>query len=204
MPTSAESKGSDETSPRVARGRPRTEGLDERVLAATREAVERQGYTATTVDQIAAAAGVSKGSIYRRWPTKGVLAYDACIASPDQLGEVIDSGDIRADLLAIARITAGGYSHDSTVVSEVLAEAANDAALREMLRSRFFEPRSDAIVRRVELAIERGEAPAGLNPQLVPAVLNGAQQYQWGVRSRTLDEAELHQLVDMILGATPG
>ena len=132
------------------------------MLAATRDAVERHGYTATTVDQIAAAAGVSKGSIYRRWPTKGVLVYDACIASPDVLGEVIDSGDIRADLLAIARITAGGYStRRHRRRPQVLAEAANDPALREMLRTRFFEPRSDAIVRRVELAIERGEAPPG-------------------------------------------
>lgn len=186
--------------PRAARGRPRTAGLDERVLAATRDAVERHGYTATTVDHIAAAAGVSKGSIYRRWPTKGVLVYDACIASSDVLGEVIDSGDIRADLLAVARLTASGYVHDDGVVAQVLAEAATDPALMEMLRARFFEPRSDAIVRRVELAVERGEVPPGIDAQLVPAVLNGTQQYTWGVRARALDDAELARLVDMILG----
>lgn len=190
--------------PRPGRGRPRTEGLDERVREATRAAVERHGYTAATVDQIAAAAGVSKGSIYRRWPTKGVLVYDACIASADELDHVIDTGDIRADLLAVARLTARGYAQENNVVFPVLAEAAADDALLEMLRERFFRPRSDAIVRRVELAIERGEARADLDPQLVPAVLNGAQQYMWGVRSRSLDEGELAQLVDMILGPAPG
>jgi len=200
MPTSEKGKGS---TPRAARGRPRTEGLDERVLAATRDAVAAHGYAATTVDQIASAAGVSKGSIYRRWPTKGVLVYDACIASADVLGEIIDSGDIRADLLAIARVTAAGYAQGDGVVAQVLAEAANDPALLEMLRTRFFAPRSDAIVRRVELAVERGEVPAGVDPQLVPAVLNGTQQYVWGVRSRALDEEELGQLVDLVLGATP-
>jgi AcrR family transcriptional regulator len=190
---------------RRVRGRPRTAGLDERVLIATREAVERQGYAAATVDQIAAAAGVSKGSIYRRWPTKGVLVYDACIASRDELPDIIDSGDIRADLLAVARLTARGYGEGGDdVFSHVLADAAADPVLMEMLRTRFFEPRSDAIVRRVELAIERGEAPPHLDAQLVPAVLNGAQQYTWGVRARALDDDELAQLVDMVLhGAGP-
>ena len=190
--------------PPGARGRPRTEGLDERVLAATREAVERHGYTAT-VDQIAAAAGVSKGSIYRRWPTKGVLAYDACIASSDVLGEVIDSGDIRADLLAIARLTADGYSDDSTVVSEVLAEAANDPALREMLRSRFFQPCLSTPSSAGSSSPSSGGRPRPGSTRSWRPARHDPEQYQWGVRSLVLDDAALRQLVDMILGgAAPG
>src|SRR5688572_33418303 len=87
------------------RGRPRTEGLDQRVLDATRDSIATRGYDATTVDHIAAHAGVSKGSIYRRWPSKGVLIYDACVATSDDLSKVIDSGDIRRDLIGIARLT---------------------------------------------------------------------------------------------------
>lgn len=186
---------------RPSRGRPRTEGLDERVLHATRDAVRRHGYHATTVEQIAATAGVSKGSIYRRWPTKGVLVYDACIATLDELPAVIDSGDIEADLLAVARLTAQGVASADDVVVHVLADASHDPALMDMLRTRFFQPRSDVIVRRVELAIERGELRPGLDAGLVPAVLNGAQEYMRGVRSRALDEAELRQLVAMVIGA---
>ena len=197
MSTTDQSKAS---APRPGRGRPRTEGLDERVLAATRTAIEQHGYPATTVDQIAAASGASKGSIYRRWPTKGVLVYDACIASPDELVHVIDSGDILADLLAVARLTAKGYTHGHDVFTHVLADAATDPTLMEMLRTRFFEPRSDRIIRRVELAVERGELRPGIDASLVPAVLNGAQQYVWGVRSRALAEDELVALVGMIVG----
>ena len=186
---------------RNGRGRPRTEGLDERVLTAAREAVRDRGYPATTVDQIAATAGVSKGSIYRRWPTKGVLLYDACIATTDELAAVIDSGDIEADLLAVAGLTAQGIAGTDGVFTYVLADAATDPALMEMLRTRFFQPRSDAIIRRVELAVERGELRPGLDPGLVPAVLNGAQEYMRGVRGRALDEAELRELVAMAIGA---
>jgi AcrR family transcriptional regulator len=183
-----------------ARGRPRVEGLDQRVIQATQEAVAESGYDAATVDQIAAAAGVSKGSIYRRWPTKGVLVYDACIASNDDLPGVIDSGDIRVDLIAIARLTASTYrAGGSDVLQRILADAAADPHLLQMLRERFFAPRSDAIITRVTLAVERGELRPGLDASLVPAVLNGAQQYLWGVRERALDDTELAELVDMAI-----
>jgi len=81
-----------------------------------------------------------------------------------------------------------------------MADAATDPPLMAMLRTRFFEPRSDRIIRRVELAVERGELRPGIDATLVPAVLNGAQQYVWGVRSRALDDDELAALVGMIVG----
>jgi AcrR family transcriptional regulator len=189
------------------RGRPRTAGLDDRVLEATRASITEHGYSATTVDGIAARAAVSKGSIYRRWPAKGVLAYDACVAANDELPQVIDTGDIRADLLAIARLASGPPAGTvaAEVVPHILAEAATDPDLMEMLRVRFFLPRSDAIVRRVEVAVERGELVAGIDTQLVPAVLTGALQYTRRVRSRSLSDEELEHLVDMILGGhVPG
>lgn len=184
------------------RGRPRTAGLDDRVLEATRQSIAEHGYPATTVDGIATRAGVSKGSIYRRWPAKGVLVYDACVAANDELPQVIDTGDIRADLLAVAHLASGPPSGTAgaEVVSHILADAATDPDLMEMLRVRFFLPRSDAIVRRVAVAVERGELTSGIDPQLVPAVLTGALQYTRRVRSRSLTDEELEHLVDMVLG----
>lgn len=187
-----------------ARGRPRTEGLEERVLVATRRIVSKRGYDATTVDDIASEAGVSKGSIYRRWPTKGVLVYDACLASTDELPKVIDTGDLRADLFAVAMLMTTSVRsrkrHD--LFSQIVADATRDSNLMELLRTRFFAPRSDAIVARVQLAIDRGEVRADLNADLVPALINGSQQYMWGVRSRALTDDEVRDLVEMIIGAT--
>ena len=184
------------------RGRPRTEGLEERVLDATRRVVSEHGYAAATVDQIAEAASVSKGSIYRRWPTKGVLVYDACLASTDTLAGIIDSGDVRADLTAVALLTSRSFRTKSRreLLNQILADAARDEYLMELLRTRFFAPRSDAIVRRVQLAIDRGEVRGDLNVALVPAIINGSQQYVLGVRGRALSDAEVSDLVDMILG----
>jgi len=187
--------------PKPTRGRPRAEGTEARVLDAARQVVEARGYDATTVDDIARAAAVSKGSIYRRWPSKGVLVYDACIARGDTLPEVIDSGDIVADLVAVAQLTAESFrSGQQELFARIAADAQRDAALMDLLRTRFFAPRSDAIVRRVELAVERGELRPGLDVELVPALLNGSQQYLWAVRGRALTRAEVADLVETILG----
>jgi AcrR family transcriptional regulator len=193
--------GVDDKSVRPARGRPRTAGLEERVLAATRRVVAARGYDATTLDDIAADAAVSKGSIYRRWSSKGVLVYEACIASGDDLPQVIDTGDIRADLVAIAMLTVESFRTGAQALfTKIAAEAQRDPVLTDLLRTRFFQPRSDAIVRRVERAVERGELTAGIEVELVPAVLNGSQQYMWAVRERTLTDPEVDALVDSIIG----
>ena len=68
-------------------------------------------------------------------------------------------------------------------------QVLTDPELMEMLRARFFAPRSDAVVRRVELAVERGELLPGIDAELVPAVLTGALQYTRRVRSRSACKA---------------
>lgn len=155
---------------------------------------------AATVDQIAGEAGVSKGSIYRRWPTKGVLVYDA-IVRDDALPKVIDSGNITDDLVAIAMITARGFRSPAqrTLRDHVFADAARDPHLAELLRTRFFAPRSAAIAERVRIAIERGELHRDIDPALVPAVLNGTQQYWWAVWHRAMTNDEVRNLVAMIV-----
>ena len=51
------------------RGRPRREGADATILAATRELLGETGYAAFNVDVIAERTGIAKTTIYRRWPT---------------------------------------------------------------------------------------------------------------------------------------
>src|SRR5947208_11567318 len=54
-------------------------------------------------------SGAFQRAFYRRWPTKGVLVYDACLAQSDELARVIDSGNIRADLVAVAKLTSSSF-----------------------------------------------------------------------------------------------
>jgi AcrR family transcriptional regulator len=49
------------------------------VYAATLRTVHDVGYARATVERIAAAAGIAKTTVYRRWPTKGALIVDCLL-----------------------------------------------------------------------------------------------------------------------------
>ena len=60
-----------------AGGRPRDPTLDEAIILATRARLVRDGYSRMTLGDIAADAGVSRPTLYRRWDNKLELVADA-------------------------------------------------------------------------------------------------------------------------------
>ena len=84
---------------RAARGgRPRDPSRDEAIRAAILEVLARDGYAALTMDAVAAAAGVGKATIYRRWRTKSDLVADAVAELSQQSIEAPDTGALEGDL----------------------------------------------------------------------------------------------------------
>src|SRR5207237_983939 len=59
------------------RGRPRDPKVDEAILGATVAVLRERGWSGTTIEEVAARAGVGKTSIYRRYPAKVALVADA-------------------------------------------------------------------------------------------------------------------------------
>lgn len=188
--------------PRRPRGRPRLADVDERVLAAARSLELELGYDGTSIEAIADRAGVAKTAIYRRWPNKGALLYEAVVGRADDHLDIPDTGAIRADLLAVLRTNAEGFRSPNrrALVAALTAEALRDGQLAETLRSRFFGRRADAITARVERAIERGELEATIDAGMVPVLLTGSLRYLWVVRGSALDEADLARIVDAVVG----
>src|ERR1700689_1994006 len=91
------------SAPVAQRGRPRSEQSHRAILDAANEILEERGFADLTIDEVAHRAGVSKPTIYRRWPPKGTLVFEAF--SGDFLGRqpVPDTGTLRGDLLAALR-----------------------------------------------------------------------------------------------------
>ncbi len=80
---------------------------NEQILTAAREVFLEQGVGATAMD-VASRAGISSGSIFKRYPTKEALFFAAMSESPKpiwnaELEAAIGHGDPRADLLLIAQ-----------------------------------------------------------------------------------------------------
>jgi AcrR family transcriptional regulator len=159
------------------------------------------GYDGASVDAIAERAGVAKTAIYRRWPKKGALLYEAVLGRADAHLDVPDTGDVAADLLAVLTANASGFRSTTkrTLLAALTAEALTDERLAEVLRTSFFGRRADAIVERIERAVARGELSDGIDAELVPALLTGSLQYLWTVRGSDLDDTILARVVDAIV-----
>ena len=88
------------------RSAPRPGGRSARVQAAvhqaTRELVEQHGRAGVTVPAIAARAGVTPSTIYRRWGELADLLADVAVARLRPEGEPGDTGSLAGDLHAWA------------------------------------------------------------------------------------------------------
>ena len=88
---------------RRGRGRPRDPETDSKITRAAAELLLLRGFDKTTVDEVAARAGVGKATVYRRWPSKEDLAVAAMETLYSAEFPEPDTGSIRGDLAASYR-----------------------------------------------------------------------------------------------------
>lgn len=129
-------------------GRPRA-GIDAVVFAATLSTVHELGYSGATMDRIAAAAGVAKTTIYRRWPSKGALVTDCLVDAFGPVDAIGPAGPLplrgatRDEFLSsVIRWFAGKLSEPGlgAAFAGVFVDAVSDPALRELLSTRLQAP----------------------------------------------------------------
>src|SRR3954469_17088186 len=95
------------------RGRPRDPQRRQAILDAALTLVAEVGYDRTTVDAIATKAGVSKPTLYRRWPHgKPELVADAIRKRNAEASRTPDTGSLRGDLLALTALLTGRLLED--------------------------------------------------------------------------------------------
>jgi len=58
-------------------GRPRNVAADREIVAATLRLLSREGYDGTSIEAVAAEAGVTRATVYRRYPTKADMVTAA-------------------------------------------------------------------------------------------------------------------------------
>ena len=70
-------------------------------MEATWAEVDVEGLAGLSLDKVAARAGVSKATIYRRWRSKEALVLDAWRIAIANVHTVPDTGSLRGDLTAL-------------------------------------------------------------------------------------------------------
>lgn len=186
-------------------GRPRDPAIDVAVLNATLAVLSRDGYGGFSVDAIAAEAGVSKPTIYRRWPSKKALI----LAAAEQLSHTIpvpESGDLRSDLEAIVVGLANTFGAPATdrLVAALVAGMAQDPELATAVRTGFLGVRRDAARVVLERASARGEIESGVDLDLAIDLLASPLYYRLLVTGDTIDRTFATQVVDVVISWASG
>src|SRR4051794_9827089 len=124
------------------RGRPRDPRRRQAILEAAVYLLAEVGYDRMTVDALAARAGVSKPTIYRRWPGgKPEIVAEAIRAKRAEAGDLPDTGTLRGDLMAMlgavissldAQLAGGLLSHLRS--SDELTAVFRDAVVADERR----------------------------------------------------------------------
>lgn len=185
------------TTVRPTRGRPRSEHRSAAVLEATLQEIGERGIAGLTIEAVAARAGVSKVTIYRRWPDRVALVLAALESLPEL--PVPDTGDLVQDLRALRRhlLDVVDRSNLAEVLPALLAErrrSDHGPAIR-----RYVERRAQAYVDVVDRARERGEVVTDLPTELVALMLSSPLALSVMNRDAPLTDEEWTTVVGTVL-----
>ena len=158
------------------------------VYAATLAELVARGYGQTSVEAVAQRAGVHKTTVYRRWHTKDQLIAEALAHAATERTDVVDTGDIDADMRTLARaVVATITSPDGlATVRALVAEAPTSPELGEVLRS-FWTSRRTHIGPIITAAIDRGQLPPSTSPSELMKYVAAPLYYQMLLTDEALD-----------------
>lgn len=117
------------------RGRASRLSADRRevIFARTVELVVERGYAATTVEEIAAATGSSKATLYRHWKDKPTLVVTALSATSEIDLAAIDTGSFIGDMERLMDMLALRAPRNVALVLTLAEASRHDPSLREAL-----------------------------------------------------------------------
>lgn len=159
----------------TSRGRPRSEKARRAILEAFRELLIDGGFARLRLEHVAARAGVSKATIYRRWASKEELAIELLHELAAPFLAIPNSGDTRAELVSVAQSCIGRLTESDfgPVVRAMLCEIAANPGVGDQFRAVVVEARRDEVRDVIERGIARGDLSASTNLDIATELLIG-------------------------------
>ncbi|WP_328944964.1 TetR/AcrR family transcriptional regulator [Streptomyces sp. NBC_00250] len=172
--------------------------------------VSETGYAKTTIEGIAARAGVGKQTIYRWWPSKAAVLLDAFLDLAAQANEALggdadseipDTGDLAADLKYVLRATVDEMNNPAfdAPTRALAAEGIVDPELGARFTEALLEPQLAYYARRIETAQAAGHVDPDVDPRIALELLVGPLHHRWLHRTLPLTHAYADSLVDLAL-----
>ncbi len=180
------------------RGRPRDHSIDLAVLQATQRNLAANGYHRMSLEVIAAEAGTTKATVYKRWSSKADLATAAISAFIEQEMPP-ETGSARGDLVSYLDIFRRRIEqdHGMGIIGALLAEERHTPELLGLFRERILLPRRLLIRRALEKAAAEGELRENLDLDPAVGMLIGSYYAEY-ITGREIPEDWAETAVEII------
>ncbi|GAA4788210.1 TetR/AcrR family transcriptional regulator [Streptomyces ziwulingensis] len=172
------------------------------------------GYPRTTIEGIAARAGVGKQTIYRWWNSKADVLLEAFLdlgeqaeqaargegAEPRQYA-IPDTGDLAADLKAVLRATVDELRDPKFEAPSraLAAEGLVDAELGRVFVAKLLEPSLQLYVDRLRAAQKAGQVRPEIDPRIALELFVSPLAQRWLQHTAPFSYAYTDTLVDYAL-----
>lgn len=182
-------------------GRPRDARADRAILQATRELIAERGIHEFRTEDVAARAGVGKGAIYRRYPSKDELVTAAVAALVDEEIRVPDTGSTRSDLLALMREAVELYrgSLPGRLMPNLVSAMSQRPELARTVHDGFLTGRREALTQVLVRGIERGDLRPDLDLEFALDVFGGPLFYRLLITGGPIDDQLAGAVAELIL-----
>ncbi|MEU1051755.1 TetR/AcrR family transcriptional regulator [Streptomyces sp. NPDC005876] len=173
--------------------------------------VTEVGYPRTTIEGIAARAGVGKQTIYRWWSSKADVLLEAFLdlgartaraagQDPDDHA-VPDTGDLAADLKAVLRSTVDELRDPRFEAPSraLAAEGLVDPALGRLIVAKLLEPSLQLYVDRLRAAQRAGQVRPDIDPRIALELFVSPLAQRWLQHTAPFSYEYTDTLVDYAL-----
>ena len=167
------------------------------------------GYPRTTIEAIAARAGVGKQTIYRWWGSKADVLLEAFLdlsaqAAREAGGEpyvIPDTGDLAADLKAVLRATVDQLTDPRFEVPSraLAAEGLVNEQVGRVFVAKLLEPSLQLYVDRLRAAQEAGQVRPEIDPRIALELFVSPLAQRWLQHTGPISYDYTDTLVDYAL-----
>lgn len=201
----------------------RSERSRRAIYGAALTLVAEVGYAKTTIEGIAARAGVGKQTIYRWWPSKADVLLEAFLDLGEQAAEqaaeqgsgegsgqgaqtpaeyaIPDTGDLAADLKYVLRATVDELLDPKFEAPSraLAAEGVVNEPLGRQFVAKLLEPQLQLYVRRLRAAQDAGQVRPGVDPRIALELFVSPLAQRWLQRTGPISYEYTDTLVDYAL-----
>ena len=157
------------------RGRPRNPDADELIRAATLRLLSEYGYDRCSIDAVADEAGVTRATVYRRYPTKVDLVTES-VCGMQTLPDPAEITDSRACVVwLMEQFSEGvGQADGVSIISSLYVQRREHPDMLERFREQVIQPGREKFLIALRVGVDRGQVKPDADLELAVDTLIGA------------------------------